>query len=307
MISNLVLLRRVCVWCVVFGGDIRACQSADVGTVTVEENASDMDRPVLHTAQGDFKDYSEGGTLKKKLRRASLAAAVATASGRRVGYAQASLWMSSHQDEVHRILAEAGQDIPDVDEGLGMVDPGDILLLEDSTQLQVRRGTLRRSLTFASGRARGEVYAPKALSLVELRLSHTPRLNLMGTFNPLIKIKCGSSRLSSSDFLPNSTYRGNGPVVLALPAITVVDELLITLFDKTAVGKNKIGQFWLHTAFIKGNQVVLTKSEIDKINKDKKHKKYPSDFTITVRFEDVSFEMVEVDNEPGGNGESGAL
>ncbi|CAE7749668.1 unnamed protein product, partial [Symbiodinium microadriaticum] len=168
------------------------------GTVTVEENPDDIDRPVLHTSKGDFRDYSEQGTLKDKLRRASIAAAVATASGRRAGYAQASLWMTSHLDEVHHILAEAGQDIPDADEGLGIVDTGDILLLEDSKNLQVRRGTLPRSMTFSNGRVRGEVYPPKALSLIEVRLSHTPKLNMMGAFNPQFKIKCGSSRISST-------------------------------------------------------------------------------------------------------------
>jgi hypothetical protein len=274
------------------------------GSVTVEENPEDANRPVVQTAQGEFKDYSTDGTLKSKLRRASLAAAMATTSGRREGYAQASLWMTSHLDEVHHILADSGQDMPDPDDRMNFVDSGDVMLLENSKKLQVKRGSLLpRTMTFSSGRARGEVYRPVALSIIEIRLSATPKLNMMGTYNPQFKIKCGSSRISSTEFLPSATYRGSGPVSLAVPAITVVDEFLITLFDKTAMGtKNKIGQFWLHTAFIKDNQVVLTKPEIDKIHKDKKNKKYPSDFTITVLFDDATFEVEEVDGGHMGEG-----
>lgn len=265
--------------------------------MTIEEHPDDANRPVVLTAQGEFKDYSAEGNLKNKLRRASLAAAMATTSGRQAGYAQASLWMTSHQDEVHHMLADSGQDMADPDERMHFVDTGDVMLLENSKKIQVKRGTLLpRSMTFSSGRARGEVYRPIALAITEIRLSATPKLNMMGTFTPQFKIKCGSSRISSSEFLPITTYKGSGPVILALPAITVVDEFLITLFDKNTVGKNKIGQFWLHTAFIKGNQVVLTKPEIDKIHKDKKNKKYPADFTITVCFDDATFELEEVDD-----------
>lgn len=250
---------------------------------------------MIHTTQGDFRDYSEEGTLEKKLRRASLVAAAQTTSGRRAGYAQASLWMTSHQDEVQHMLAEAGEDIRDPDADLSFVDSGDVLLLEDAKKIQVKRGTLPSPLSLGLTRQRGEVYRPMALSITQIELSTTPKLNMRGTFNPQFKIKCGSSIISSSEFLPNSTYRGNVPVTLQVPSITVVDEFLITLFDRTTVGKNKIGQFWLHTAFIKGNQVVLTKPEIDKINKDKKNKKYPADFTVTVKFDDVQFEVEEVD------------
>lgn len=77
--------------------------------------------------------------------------------------------------------------------------------------------------------------------------------------------------------------------------INVVDEVLFTIYNKTNFGKDKIAQFWLHTAFVKNNSVVLNKPEIDKINKDKRHKKYPSDFNIRVSFDDVLFEVDQVD------------
>ena len=73
----------------------------------------------------------------------------------------------------------------------------------------------------------------------------------------------------------------------------MVDEVLFTLYNKTNFGKDKIASFWLHTAFIENNCVVLTKPEIDKVNKDKRHKKYPSDFNVQVTFDEVLFEVDE--------------
>lgn len=77
----------------------------------------------------------------------------------------------------------------------------------------------------------------------------------------------------------------------------MVDEVLFTIYNKTSFGKDKIAQFWLHSAFVKNNVVVLTKQEIDKINKDKHNKKYPGDFNIQVLFDEVMFEIDEVHGE----------
>ena len=43
--------------------------------------------------------------------------------------------------------------------------------------------------------------------------------------------------------------------------------------------------------------MVLSKPEIDKVNKDKKHKKYPSDFTVQVVFDEVLFEVDEFEGD----------
>mmetsp|Transcript_3903 Transcript_3903/g.6115 ORF Transcript_3903/g.6115 Transcript_3903/m.6115 type:complete len:590 (-) Transcript_3903:137-1906(-) len=259
--------------------------------LSVEVAEDTTERPVIQTSTGEFKDYSGSCDLKAKLRRASLQAA-ATTKGKRVSYAQASLWMTSHQEEVQHMLQDCGEEMTLGDDTLGT----DKFLLERKCQDNDSHTAdpVCQPTSLLSTREKGEVYSPVALSVIEIRLSANPRLNMMGSFDPVFRIKCGGSTITSTDFLPSCTYRGQGPITLPVPAVTVVDEFLITIYDKTAVGKKKICQFWLHSGFIRDNKVVLTKPEIDKVHKDKKHKKFPKDFTIEVLFEEVTFELEEV-------------
>ena len=83
-------------------------------------------------------------------------------------------------------------------------------------------------------------------------------------------------------------------MVSFLLGVSVVDEVLFTIYNKTNLGKEKVAAFWLHTAFVKNKKVVLTKLEIDKANKDKHHKKFPSDFYIEIKFDDTQFEVDEI-------------
>lgn len=40
--------------------------------------------------------------------------------------------------------------------------------------------------------------------------------------------------------------------------------------------------FWFNTFFVSKNELVLTKSEIDKANKDKKHSTYDADLKVSL-------------------------
>jgi hypothetical protein len=238
-----------------------------------------------------------------KLKRASLQAAV-TATAPRAGYGQSSLWMTSFHQEVEDILTDTGVEIPNQ-------NPMDFLINRMETMKlieNVKAVTAANSGGVGGGvwsdpyRAKGEVYRAIPLSIVEIRLSAMPKVSMMGTFEPYFTIKSAGTTISSSDFLPRHTYsqrsftNGNGPIVLAVPGVVVIDEFLITLYDRSSSmtgSKTKLGQFWLHTGFIRDYQVTLTKPEIDKIHKDKKHKKYPADFTVEVRFEETTFELEE--------------
>ena len=53
-------------------------------------------------------------------------------------------------------------------------------------------------------------------------------------------------------------------------------------------GKEKeIAHFYLNSAFIEGNQVILKKKEIDKVVSDKKHKKFSPEFELVIKFKDA--------------------
>lgn len=262
----------------------------------------DSTRPVIHTSKGDFKDYTDDGILGMKLKRASLQAAV-TAAAPRAGYAQSSLWMTNFHQEVEDILTDTGVEIPRTNPIAGLTNRMETLkLIENVKEIQ----TLASQPNGWSDptREKGEVYRPIPLSIVEIRLSSRPKVSFTGTFEPYFTIKSAGTTISSSEFLPRHTYRSDGPIVMAVPSVVVIDEFLVTLYDRSSMtgGKNKLGQFWLHTGFIKDHHVVLRKPEIDKIHKDKKHKKYPADFTIEVFFEETSFELEEFLGDEGDVG-----
>lgn len=209
--------------------------------------------------------------------------------------------MTNFHQEVEDILIDTGVEIPHN-------NPFDFLsnrmetlqLIENVKEIQ----TSATNGWFDPLREKGEVFRPLPLSIVEIRLSSRPKVSFTGAFEPYFTIKSAGTTISSSEFLPRHTYRSDAPIVMAVPGVVVIDEFLITLYDRSSMtgGKTKLGQFWLHTGFIKNHHVVLTKPEIDKIHKDKKHKKYPADFTIEVFFEEASFEIEEFLGDSGAVG-----
>jgi len=267
-------------------GDILTVNGDQADTST----ESKVDRSVIVTPKGTtFTDYSESGTsLEDNLKRAR-EAANSSKVGRRPTYAQASFWMTSHQDIVHKIFLETG--IPGGLLGSSQSDGGEVMLaLEDVKPSQIAIDDSKPG----SERKRGQVLPAVVLAVVEVRLSAVPKLNIRGSFQPIIRIQGAGYNILSTDFLPQSTYKGKGAITFAIPGINVVDEVLFTIYNKNSFGKEKIAQFWLHTAFIKNNNVVLKKCDLDKINKDKRDRKYPSDFNIQVSFDEVLFEVDDI-------------
>ncbi len=57
----------------------------------------------------------------------------------------------------------------------------------------------------------------------------------------------------------------------------VCGDVKIEFFHKTKTGKEKMFHLWFNTFFIENNKLSLPKKEIDKANKDKKHKIYPGE------------------------------
>ena len=56
-----------------------------------------------------------------------------------------------------------------------------------------------------------------AMAVLELRLSHVPLLSLRGSFQPVFSLKGAGYCIWSTDFLPNTVYRGKGAVSFAIP------------------------------------------------------------------------------------------
>lgn len=171
-----------------------------------KETEGAVDRPVVVTSQGTvFTDYSDtGSNLEESLEKAR-AAANSSKVGRRPTYAQASFWMSSHQETVHQIFLDSG--VPGGLLGSDELDGSDVILaLEDVKPAE-----------HAHTRERGRVLPPVVLAVVEMRLSAVPLLNLRGSFQPVFRIQGAGYKVDSTDFLPDQTYRGKGAITFAIP------------------------------------------------------------------------------------------
>lgn len=84
-------------------------------------------------------------------------------------------------------------------------------------------------------------------------------------------------------------YGDSNSLVWVLPPRTchVYGDARFELFYSGALRKKKLFHFWVNTRFIvaDGGRVELTKPEIDKVNKDRKHKIYPQNFRVELRVE----------------------
>ena len=94
---------------------------------------------------------------------------------------------------------------------LGSDDPrsnDEVLSIEDVKAIDV---------TVSKERERGEVLPAVVLTVIELRMSAVPQVNIRGTFQPIIRIQGSGYNILSTDFLPQTTYRGRGPITFAIP------------------------------------------------------------------------------------------
>lgn len=74
---------------------------------------------------------------------------------------------------------------------------------------------------------------------------------------PIFKIRCSGVDFWSTDFLVPVTYKTESVITFAIPEIPVVDEMLFVFFHKSKFKREKVFQFWLHTAFIKVSKAVV--------------------------------------------------
>uniref|UniRef100_A0A7R9UGF2 Phosphatidylinositol-3,4,5-trisphosphate 3-phosphatase n=1 Tax=Pinguiococcus pyrenoidosus TaxID=172671 RepID=A0A7R9UGF2_9STRA len=148
-------------------------------------------------------------------------------------------------------------------------------------------------LTLLSFPERGAPGPPVALAIVEIVLHGLPK-TLIGSYEPIFTIRCGEIEYNSHELFEARRFQQGEQPIIPLPGLAVIEEVLVVFYIKTMIGNvEKLFQCWFHTSFVEGNQLYLTKGELDKACRDKHHKKFPRDFALEIRFEDLDEDATE--------------
>jgi len=130
----------------------------------------------------------------------------------------------------------------------------------------------------------GVLPAPVVLALREITLRDAPR---SVAARPSFVIRCGDFEYASAGLLRAlgaPERHAPGLVRLPLPDALVADEVHVTFYKRTRLGKRKRAfSFWFHTAFA-GLRLSLAKAELDKAHKDTRHRKFPAGFGVDLVF-----------------------
>jgi len=79
-------------------------------------------------------------------------------------------------------------------------------------------------------------------------------------------------------------YGGLKDTIIDCQEKNIMGDIKVIIYDKLFHKDKPLCHVWFNTAFIDGNQLLLKKPEIDKIDHDKKNKKFRSDFEILFLF-----------------------
>lgn len=99
----------------------------------------------------------------------------------------------------------------------------------------------------------------------------------------------------SSGFVAIYTKTPDKRVEITFPTPLVIQgDVLFAFYKRTAFVDNKYGHCWINTNFIDTTGVVLlTKEDIDHVNKDKTHKNFPVNYLIEFHFVEENEEVFE--------------
>eukprot|EP00003_Mantamonas_plastica_P013540 TRINITY_DN2361_c1_g2_i5.p1 TRINITY_DN2361_c1_g2~~TRINITY_DN2361_c1_g2_i5.p1 ORF type:complete len:326 (+),score=129.02 TRINITY_DN2361_c1_g2_i5:204-1181(+) len=132
---------------------------------------------------------------------------------------------------------------------------------------------------------------PQTLKLCQFRLYGLPK-SLKKKFEPVFTVQMRGKKKTYSGF-GTAKLNSEGYFEMDCTELKVKDIFkdfkICVLHSKKK--KKKQFHFWLHSYWIKDNRIVLTKTEIDKINKDKKNKSFDKDFKIELIFETTDDEL----------------
>lgn len=129
--------------------------------------------------------------------------------------------------------------------------------------------------------------SPPTLFLSEITLNTVPRFNNKEC-NPVFVVKMKNVKVFQSKALADTPTSKDQQVQLSLSKrVPVCGDVKIEFYHKNAIGsKDKMFHFWFNTAFIRDNQLMMTKLEVDKAHKDKQCKVFSQDFSVHLQFTD---------------------
>lgn len=126
----------------------------------------------------------------------------------------------------------------------------------------------------------------------------------------LIRMGAGKTVVYKSQWFEGIVKEDRDALLRLAAPTPVCDDVKIEFFHRKSTGKEKMFHLWFNTFFIEDSMTLLIpKSELDKANKDKKHKLFPADFKLEIIFErpsgDLSAELAPLalagagDSRPG--------
>jgi phosphatidylinositol-3,4,5-trisphosphate 3-phosphatase/dual-specificity protein phosphatase PTEN len=133
------------------------------------------------------------------------------------------------------------------------------------------------------------------LIMTRIRISDYPKKEIVG--DPFINIimddkVAHKTSIGSISKINKKGYKADVPVNGRI----IGDCKIQVLIKKRGGGKQKLCHFWFNSAFVVDNKLVLTKSEIDVANKDKKCKIFKEDFLIEIFFKSCDDEEIKNKN-----------
>lgn len=139
--------------------------------------------------------------------------------------------------------------------------------------------------------SRGVPYAATTLILASIKFIGIPTF-AQGTCVPQFTIRKGLDKFLLFGSPPvEGIHRDQKEVVLPLPPLPVCEDIKIEFFHRKSTGKEKMFHLWFNTFFVDDTLTFrLAKPELDKANKDKKHKLFPESFAVELTFTRPSME-----------------
>lgn len=134
-------------------------------------------------------------------------------------------------------------------------------------------------------------YQPTTL-LIRLIKFHGVPFFSQGTCVPQFLIRMGKTVVHKSNWFEGIAKEQRDAVLPLAAPTPVCDDVKIEFFHRKSTGKEKMFHLWFNTFFVEESMsLVIPKSQLDKANKDKKHKLFPADFKLEIIFEKPSAEQ----------------
>ncbi|KJE90052.1 pten protein [Capsaspora owczarzaki ATCC 30864] len=138
-------------------------------------------------------------------------------------------------------------------------------------------------------------YAPTTLMFKGVKMMTVPNFN-GGTCSPMFTLSVQRQKIYSSKPVENVKKDQAVVELKADRPILLCGDVKIEFYHKTAFKKEKMCHFWFNTFFVQNHTLLLRKVDIDKANKDKKHKIFREDFAIELQFSPPTSGTTSSDN-----------